>query len=327
MKILEKWYGEMREYNPMLAYPSKPFNSDEYLYELKYDGTRAICYIENEKIKLINRRNNDITERYPEIVNALKDSIKAKEIVLDGEIVYFENGKPNFYKLAEREHINDRFRINVLSKLMPTTFMIFDILYVDGKELINLPLIERKKILKEYVIPNERIKIVDFIVGKGIELFEFAKSNGYEGIMAKRIDGIYEEKRSYNWLKIKVVDTLDVVVLGFSKGNGERENFGSLLVGAYVNEKLRYLGSVGSGFDKEKIEETLSKLKNDVIPKPENIEIPNDIELPNREIFWVKPKYVVEVKYLEITKNLQLRNPTFVRFREDKRIEECVLIL
>jgi len=307
----------------MLAYPSKPFDSQKFLYELKYDGTRAICYVQDGKVKLINRRNADITERYPEVVNSLK--VKGKEVVLDGEIVCFENGKPSFYKLAEREHIIDKFRINLLSKLIPATYMVFDILYVDGKELVNLPLIERKRILSECVVVNERVKIVDFVIGKGLELFEFAKSNGYEGIMAKKIDGFYEEKRSHNWLKIKVVDTLDVVVLGFTKGNGERESLGSLLIGAYVNGKLRYIGSVGSGFDREKISEALNKLKGDVIPKPDGIEIPNDVELPNRECFWIKPKYVAEVKYLEITKNLQLRNPVFVRFREDKKVEECVL--
>jgi len=299
----------------MLAFQSKPFDSDDYIFEIKYDGTRAICYYEDGNVKLINRRDVDITYRYPEIVEAIKKCVRGN-VVLDGEIVFLENGKPNFYKLAEREHIIDKMRIEILSKIMPATYIIFDILYLNGSELINLPLIERKKILREVVSDCERVKVIDYVIGKGRELFEFAKSNGYEGIMAKKINSAYEERRSESWLKIKVFDTLDVVVVGYTKGNGEREDFGSLLVATHINGKLKLIGSVGSGFDKKQIAEALEKLKNDIIPNPPpNLEID---ELPNREIVWVVPKYVCEVKYYEITKNYQLRNPVFVRWRDDK---------
>jgi len=314
-----------RKFLPMLAFRSQPFDSQNFLFEIKYDGTRTICYFENGNIKLVNRRGKEFSYRYPEIKEALKKALKAKEAVLDGEIVVLENGKPNFWKLAEREHVDNKFRIELLSKLMPATYIIFDVLFLDGKELTNLPLLERKKILKDTIEENERIKIAMYKIGSGKELFEFAKKNGLEGIMAKKIDSIYEMgKRSKNWLKIKVENTLDVAIIGYTTGTGEREDFGSLLVAAYHKGKLKFLGRVGTGFSKEEIEEIIKKLEKEKVPtpfvSPENVKL----DLPEgREAIWVKPKYVCEVKFLEFTEDMQLRAPVFVRMREDKSVEEC----
>jgi len=314
-----------RKFSPMLAFRSQPFDSQDFLFEIKYDGTRTICYFEEENIEFINRRGKEFSYRYPEIKEALKKAVKAKEAVLDGEIVVLENGKPNFWKLAEREHVNNKFRIELLSKLMPATYIIFDVLFVDGKELTNLPLLERKKILEKTIEENERIKIAEYKIGNGKELFEFAKKNGLEGIMAKKVDSIYEMgKRSKSWLKIKVENTLDVAIVGYTTGTGEREDFGSLLVAAYHQGKLKFLGRVGTGFSKEEIEEIIKKLEKEKVStpfiSPENVKL--DLS-EGREAIWVKPKYVCEVKFLEFTEDMQLRAPVFVRMREDKSAEEC----
>ena len=255
----------------------------------------------------------------------MKKAVKAKEAVLDGEIVVLENGKPNFWKLAEREHVDNKFRIELLSKLMPATYIIFDILFLDGKELTTLPLLERKRILEKTIEENERIKIAEYKIGSGKELFEFAKKNELEGIMAKKVDSIYEiGKRSKSWLKIKVENTLDVAIVGYTTGTGEREDFGSLLVAAYHQGKLKFLGRVGTGFSKEEIEEIIKKLEKEKVSTPfislENVKL----DLPEgRKAIWVKPKYVCEVKFLEFTEDMQLRAPVFVRMREDKSVEEC----
>jgi len=314
-----------RKFLPMLAFRSQPFDSQDFLFEIKYDGTRTICYFEEGNIEFINRRGKEFSYRYPEIKEALKNAIKAGEAVLDGEIVVLENQKPNFWKLAEREHVDNKFRIELLSKLMPATYIIFDILFLDGKELIDLPLIERKKILKDVVEENERVRIAEYKIGSGKELFELARKSGLEGIVAKKIDSAYEiGKRSKNWLKIKAENSLDVVIVGYTTGTGEREDFGSLLVAAYQNGKLKFLGRVGTGFSKEEIEGIIRKLEKEKISNPpvssENVKL----ELPEgREAIWVKPKYVCEVRFLEFTEDMQLRAPVFVRMREDKSIEEC----
>jgi bifunctional non-homologous end joining protein LigD len=179
--------------------------------------------------------------------------------------------------------------------------------------------------LEKIVEENERIKISEYKIGSGKELFEFAKKNGLEGIMAKKIDSIYEiGKRSKNWLKIKVENILDAVIVGYTTGTGEREDFGSLLVAAYHQGKLKFLGRVGTGFSKEEIEEIIKKLEKEKVSAPfislENVKL--DLS-EGREAIWVRPKYVCEVKFLEFTEDMQLRAPVFVRMREDKSVEEC----
>ena len=229
---------------PMLAFLSEPFDSRDFAYEIKFDGTRTIAYIDLEKksVKFLNRRGIFFEKRYPEIVEAILKSINAKRVILDGEICVFERGKPNFYKLAEREQVDNKLRIELLSKLMPATFVVFDILHLDGKDLIDLPLIERKKILEKVVEEGERILLSVWVKEKGKKFFEEVKRKGLEGIMAKRLDSKYEiGKRSKNWLKIKVFRTLDCIICGYTKGEGWREEyFGALLCGIFYKGKLIY---------------------------------------------------------------------------------------
>ncbi len=314
------------EIKPMLAFPAKPFDSEDYIFEIKYDGTRTISYVdvENKSVRFLNRRGIYFEWRYPEITKVLLESVKANKVILDGEIVILVDGKPNFWKLQEREHTDDRMRIEILSELYPATFIVFDILYKDGEELISLPLMKRKEILKEILNESERVKISEFIVGEGTKFFQKVKELGLEGIMAKKKDSPYLiGRRSEYWLKIKVLKTVDCVICGYTKGEGAREKyFGALVLGCYEDGKLRYIGRVGTGFDESDLKALKEKLDKIRITSP-----PFDIfeEEPNvkEKMIFTKPIYVCEVKCMEVTKDKKLRAPVFLRLREDKNPEEC----
>jgi bifunctional non-homologous end joining protein LigD len=310
----------------MLAFPSDPFNDPDWIYELKFDGTRCIAYVDvkNKKQGFLNRRLVYFENRYPEL--KIWNDLNCKKAILDGEIVVFEKGKPNFYKLAEREHVDEKLRIEFLSDIMPATYIVFDILHKDGKDLINLPLEKRKEILQSCVNESERTLISMFIKEKGKKFFKETKKKGLEGIVAKKLGSVYEiGRRSRNWLKIKVTETLDVVIVGYTTGTGKREMFGSLITGIYYKGELRYTGKVGTGFTESKIKRILTELKKLKTNKPPWKE---DVDLalpPERKPIWVKPKLVCEVKFMQLTKDLRMRAPSFVRLREDKLPEDCKL--
>jgi len=311
---------------PMLAFISEPFDSPDFCFEIKFDGTRCIAYIDKEKrsVKLLNRRLKFFQDNYPELQDMWKD-VNAKRVILDGEVVIFEKGKPNFYKLAEREHAGERLRIKLLSEINPATYIVFDILHKDGKDLINLPLIERKKILEETVKESERVLLSTYVIGKGKKFFEEVRKKGLEGIMAKRLDSTYQlNKRSKDWLKIKCLKTLDCVICGYTLGSGWREKyFGALILGCYHEGKLRYVGKVGTGLDEKgyaELTEKLQKIKTEKCPFDQKPEFPSSV-VP----IWVKPELVCEVKFMNLSKDLIMRAPSFVRLREDKLPEECIL--
>lgn len=303
---------------PMLAHSADPFDSEDFLYEWKFDGTRCICFI-GEKLKLQNRRLLDITHRYPELT--LKQDVNAKEAIIDGEIVVLRGGKPDFRALQTREHVGDRLRIELLSQTMPATLMAFDLLYLDGKSLIDLPLVERKAKLQEILTESPRVLFSRHVETHGKRYFEEIARLGLEGAMAKRRLSTYQiGKRSRDWLKLKATKTLDCVIVGYTPGEGWRSGyFGALALGAYREGKLEFLGRVGTGFGEE-----LLKLLAPMLNARETPTGPVDVE-PPYEVRWVKPELVCEVKYLELTPDLKLRAPSFKRLRSDKPPEECEL--
>lgn len=311
---------------PMLAELSEPFDSPDFCFEIKFDGTRCIAYVDKEKksVKLLNRRLKFFENNYPEIMNLWED-VDAKQVILDGELVIFKKGRPDFYLMAEREHTGDRTRIELLSKINPATYIVFDILYLDGKDLIDKPLVERKKILERVVKQSDRVLLSAYVVGEGKKFFKAARKKGLEGVMAKRLQSRYQiDKRSKDWLKIKYLKTLDTVICGYTAGTGWREPyFGALILGCYHQGKLRYVGRVGTGLSEEgyaELTQVLQKLRIDKCPFKEIPEFPSDI-VPR----WVKPKLVCEVKFMNLSKDLIMRAPSFIRLREDKLPEECIL--
>jgi bifunctional non-homologous end joining protein LigD len=306
---------------PMLAYSAQPFDSEKHLFEIKWDGTRCIAFVSN-KIRLQNRRLQDVTYRYPEFLE-LHRNVKSEEAILDGEIVVLREGRPDFSRLQQREHIEDEFKIEILSKRIPAQYIVFDILYLDGEPLVRERLEERKKRLEEVIEESEKMIKSDYVLTRGREFFQKATEYGFEGIVAKELNSPYlVGERSSCWLKIKKFRSLDCVVCGYTKGEGwRREYFGSLVLGCYLEDRLVHLGQVGTGFDESFLDFFYEKLRKVETKKPPFAEKPEIA----REVIWVKPLYVCEVKYMGLSKGLKLRSPVFIRLRYDKGPGECIL--
>ncbi len=307
---------------PMLARTGSPSDLERgnFLWEPKLDGTRALVYREGKRLRFLNRRGRWIEHRYPEL-SALHRSLLPDPCLLDGEIVVLDRGLPSFSLLQEREQQEDPLRIELLSRLHPATLVVFDLLVSGERELLHLPLVERKKLLPEAVEEGERLRVC-FHTQEGRELWESVKKMGLEGVMGKRKDSPYRPGvRSPDWLKLKAVKTLDAVILGYTPGEGWREPyFGSLVLGAYSEGRLVLLGRVGTGFGTKTMEE-LSPLLRKLETRRRPVE-----EEPPYEVRWVEPRLVCEVKYLELTRDLKLRAPSFVRMKE-KDPHECELEL
>jgi bifunctional non-homologous end joining protein LigD len=329
------------EIPPMLAtLLDKPFNSQDWVFEIKWDGVRAISFIHRSKeiLKIQSRNGNTITQRYPELIESLR-SVKnennfKESIVFDGEIVILDkNGFPDFQKHQKRMNINNKIDIESLSKQIPATYYIFDILYVDGIDIKILPLIERRKILESIIIKNKRnnrIKISEFIEGDGKDIFESIKRMNIEGMIAKYKHGkYYPNTRSKEWLKLKNTKTQDCIIIGYTRGEGNRvKYFGSLLLAVNIDnkklsdgKKFRFIGHCGSGFDFEQVPSIYNNLEKIKIKKCPIEFVP----YINRETIWVKPIFVVEVRFNDWTKDKIMRAPIFLRFREDKNPQECII--
>lgn len=307
-------------YSPMLAKLGK--NSDlklpNFTYEEKLDGTRAILYKNDSTIKLINRRGNNITHRYPEF--NFKKSIKSN-CVLDGEIVIFnKKGISEFNLLQHRDLLENKKLITERSKSMPATFVVFDILELNNKSLTKLTQKERFQILKKTITTSKHLKLVKSSKN-GKKLFQTLTKKGGEGVIIKDPEEKYHQgKRRKAWIKIKKSDTIDGIIIGYTQ---EKRKLSTLLLAAYYklptnNYKLTYIGKVGTGFSEAEQSEILSKLekiKTDT-PKIEN--------LPKNTIH-VKPELIAEAKYLEITKAKKLRAPVFVKIRTDKKLKDCII--
>lgn len=287
------------------------------------DGTRALVYKEENKIKIVNRRGIVLNYRYPELPVSTKN-IKAESAVLDTEIVVFDSkGRPDFYLLSEREHVDSKLKVELRAKLHPATIVVFDILKLNSKDLTAEPLIKRKKILKGTVKESERIKLC-YYTENGNALWKEIRRMGLEGVMAKKTDSPYLFERSRLWLKIKNYRTLDCIICGYTTGTGRRKEMGSVITGAYYKGELVYTGKLGTGFSAERIGLLLKRLERLKTKCPFKEE--PELNLPQgRTPVWVKPEIVCEVKYMNLSKDRIMRTPSFLRLRGDKSPEECVL--
>lgn len=305
---------------PMLAKSSAPFDSESHLFELKWDGTRCIAFLDREGVTLQNRRLVDITYRYPEF-HQLKKYLKAKEAILDGELVVLKDGLPNFEKLQQREHIEDERKIRILSDLIPATYIVFDLLYLNGNFLMDRPFIERRENLSK-LFPFFENVILSEIYTEGKKLFERALKLGFEGIMAKDKKSPYlSGERSGYWLKIKKFFDLDAIICGFLEGSGARRGFiGSLVLGLYDGKRLIHIGQVGTGIN-ERIIKYLFKVLNSIMTEKPPFDEPPKL----KGVRWCKPEIVVKVSYHEWTKDKKLRVPVFKGIRMDKAPDECTI--
>ncbi len=194
--------------HPMLATAiEKPFDGDDWLFEIKWDGYRAIAFIENGHARLVSRNQNELTHRYPELKD-LPQFVKAKTAILDGEVVALDDqGRPSFSLMQQRTGFRPGGKRGVVNADVPILYFAFDLLYLDGYDWRKVPLEERKKKLSEIIILGDRLRLSDHYEREGIALFEVAKQKGLEGILAKKRDSIYQERRSSEWLKIKITHT------------------------------------------------------------------------------------------------------------------------
>jgi bifunctional non-homologous end joining protein LigD len=321
-------YLPSKKIKPMLATAvDTPFNNKEWVFEVKWDGVRAITFERNGIGRFQSRNGNDITATYPEVIEALQRSlIGINSAVLDGEIVVLDkNGRPDFQGIQRRMHVQNISEIEKLARKIPATYYLFDILYYNGKNVEQSNYLERRHLLTQSITPNQNIRISDYIEERGIEMLQHTKKLNLEGIIAKKKISLYREgTRSRDWLKIKNMKTQDCVVVGYTEGLGRRKNaFGSLLLAIYnpTKKKFTFVGHSGSGFDDESIELSYSKLqkiKTNTMP----IET---LPYKNRSTVWVKPIFVAEIKFTSWTKDGIMRAPIFLRFRDDKNPEECVL--
>jgi DNA ligase D-like protein (predicted ligase) len=303
---------------PMLAVSGRPFSSADWIFEPKIDGTRSLADVSKEGVRLYNRRQIDITSRYPEIASALVPG--GAGFMLDGEIAVFVDGKPSFAALARRDHQSERMRIDYLASALPASYVVFDILFAKGKSVMDLPLRQRKRLLLEALPESENVTISDSFAEKGEDYFRAAIKMGIEGVMAKRLDSIYQPgTRSPDWVKIKKSLKLDLAVGGFIPGKGARAPyFGGLLLGAYSQGRLHYVGRVGSGFADDELKEIAAGFSYLDHSPFSNAPL-------EPQVRWVKPDRVVQVAALEVTEDGHLRAPVFLRTRDDKEPLECTL--
>src|ERR1700730_7897089 len=247
-----------RSVTPMLAtIANKPPAGDKWLHEVKWDGVRALSFVENNQLCIYTRSQKRCEQQYPELA-VLPRFLKASTAVLDGEIaVVDENGRSSFNLIQPRISIGDPNSIAHLARSTPVTLFLFDLLYLDGYDLRGVALEERKRLLYEIVTPTERIRLSDHFTIPGDAMLEAARQLGLEGILAKRTGSKYEGRRSPQWLKIKVVSTEDFVIGGFT--HGERDYFSSLVLGCYERGKLIHVGQVGTGFNEKSLKEIYAR--------------------------------------------------------------------
>lgn len=292
---------------PMLATLVKePFSDDEWLFEIKWDGYRALAFIDRGKVQLISRTQHVWNQIFPTIVNSLEKM--EGQVILDGEIVVLDSkGRSNFQLLQTFQKEGNG----------TLCYTVFDILYKDGKDLREIPLIERKKILTEYLnrYPPTNIHFSDHIIGRGEAFFHEASKAKLEGIIGKRLTSTYQSRRSDEWVKIKTKQRQEVVIGGFTAPRGSRKRFGALLVGIYNDKnELQYAGHVGGGFNSKLLDDVYEKLEPLIRKTSPFKESPK----PNAPVTWVKPLLVCEVAFAEWTKDDIMRQPIFQGLRVDK---------
>ena len=290
---------------------AQPFNSKEWLYEIKWDGYRAIAEVKNQEVKLYSRNGNSFASVYAVIAEELS---KIKErVVLDGEVVVLdEKGKSDFQKLQSYE----------MDPNVPLYYYAFDILSYKNKSTLDLPLIERKELLQKLLAKQKGlIRYSDHILEKGIDFFKTAGKNDLEGIMAKKTDSKYHPgTRTGEWLKIKHHKIEDVIIVGFTEPTGSRKYFGSLVLAIEAKDGLQYVGHTGSGFSDQLLKELYEQFKPLITSKSPFKEKVKT----NMPVTWIKPTYICEVKYTEWTSDHKMRHPIFLHLRTDKTIKDMI---
>ena len=290
-----------------------PFDDDDWLFEIKWDGYRAVCTVDAKgKLTLVSRNGLNLLEKFPGLAG-LSDAFESVPIIVDGEIVSLDSkGRSDFQRLQEYEQ-----------KGNPLTYAAFDVLYADGRDQRKVPLEERKALLERLIAGDDLVMYSKHVIGKGKALFAQAQRQHLEGIMGKKRDSLYVGRRTRDWVKIKAQLEQEFVVGGWTDPRGSRKGFGSLLLGAYEGKNLRFVGNVGTGFSVKRIGEIMKQLQS---LAQEKSPFSNPV-IANSPVHYVKPKLVAEVRFTEWTRDLILRQPAFLGLRIDKQAKDVVLEL
>jgi bifunctional non-homologous end joining protein LigD len=292
---------------PMLAtLVRKPFHQPGWIYEEKYDGYRILAYKEGDGVTLVSRNGNDRTATYASVARAIQQ-LPVRAVLLDGEVVAFDRkGISRFQLLQEGSRA--------------TSYAVFDCLYKAGRDLRNEPLTARRAAAESVIDNMKGLMISRRLPDNGVEAYKIAKKKGYEGIVAKDLSSPYIEGRSTKWLKVKVHQEEEMVIGGYTKPEGSRRYFGALLLGAYEDGKLRYVGKVGTGFTEDTLASLYRKFKPLAQSKPAFVDPPRE-----KDVTYLRPKLVAQISFQEWTADRKLRQPVFLGLRDDKRPEEVQL--
>jgi len=296
---------------PMLAtLVKKPFQKDGWVYEEKYDGYRILAYKEGRRVTLLSRNANDRTTMFSGVAEAVA-KLRSRTLLLDGEVVAFDS------------HLVSRFQLLQESKGQPS-YAVFDCLYNNGRDLRAAPLTERREALetavgktagkRDRIFPSARLAV------DGVEAFQIAKKKGYEGVVAKDASSRYIEGRSNKWLKVKVHQEDEFLIVGYTQPAGARKHFGALLLAAHDQGELRYVGKVGTGFDQQTLAQLFRKFQPLVRQKPSVADPPRE-----KGAVYLAPRLVAQIAYEELTADKKLRQPVFLGLRDDKRPQDVKL--
>ena len=314
--------------HPMLATTAaKPFDDPNWLFEIKWDGYRAVAFIDEGSLRLVSRTQNDLTKQFPELYD-LPKFVKAKRAILDGEIVALDDqGRPSFSLMQQRTGFRPGKHRLPGREGVPVVYYAFDLLYLDGMDLRRVGLEQRKQQLQSVIENSAVVHFSDHYPEKGIALFEAARQRGLEGIVAKKRSSTYDEKRSSEWLKIKITTSQECVIGGYTDPEGSREHFGALVLGLYDKQnRLIHVGQVGTGFDQRTLKEIGDRLRPlETKKNPFYGEV-----AALRKVHFVRPELIAEIKFSEWTHEteeggMKLRAPVFMGLRPDKSPEECRL--
>jgi len=284
----------------------KPFDKRGWVYEEKYDGIRLLAYKEGERVQLISRNGIDRSASYPEVAEAIA-KLQPTSLLLDGELVVFDRKKVSHFQLLQQ---GKGHRV----------FATFDCLYVDGEDLRRKPLSERRQALEQVVQEKGALLLSRRLADNGLKAYEIAKRRKFEGLVAKDSSSPYVAGRSSYWLKVKVHQEDEFVVAGYTAPAGAREYFGALLLGAYKDGKLLYVGKVGTGFDHN----SLASLYKNVQPLVRKTSALADPPR-ERDITYLEPRLVAQISYQEMTADRKLRQPVFLGLRDDKRAKDVTV--
>lgn len=307
-----------------------PFDDPRWLYEIKWDGYRAVAFIADSKAKLVSRNQNELTADFPEIASEM-GRLRIENAVIDGEVVALdEKGRPSFSLMQQRTGMTSPGKRGARDQSVPIVYYAFDLMYLNGFDVTRADLEERKRLLQQ-ILPQGTgiIRYSDHFLEQGKALFGVAREKGLEGIVAKLRSSCYLQKRSRDWLKIKITQEQECVICGYTEPQGSREYFGSIVLGLYSKQgKLVHVGQAGTGFtsaSQAALWKKLKALETDVNPFGHKID-------SARRPHWLEPELVAQIKFTEWTHEgesgeIKMRAPVYLGLRKDKDPRECVFEL